>query len=163
MLYFWTWVSCINSIDLGFVHVPKCFVLDFFFSLHNLFSWNDFTFFCLLVWIFIFESFSSDFPHPGLFVHDNTPDWPSCLHHWLSQLSATLGIALCGLFLQEFQVSVYLSFLLWNRPMHACSVTQSCPTLCNHMVCDPPGSAFCGILQGRILEWVAISYSKGSS
>ena len=41
--------------------------------------------------------------------------------------------------------------------MHACSVAQSCPTLCNSMDCCPLGSTVHGILQARILEWVAIS------
>ena len=36
-------------------------------------------------------------------------------------------------------------------------------TLCNPMDCDPPGSSVHGILQARILEWVAISSSQGSS
>ena len=39
---------------------------------------------------------------------------------------------------------------------------QSCPTLCNPMDCSLPGSSVHGILQARILEWVAIS-SRGSS
>ena len=42
-------------------------------------------------------------------------------------------------------------------------VAQSCPTLCNPMDCSPPGSSIHGILQARILEWVAISSSRGSS
>ena len=42
-------------------------------------------------------------------------------------------------------------------------VTHSCPTLCNPMDCSPPGSSVHGILQTRILEWVAISFSRGSS
>ena len=42
-------------------------------------------------------------------------------------------------------------------------VTQSCPTLCDPMDCSSPGSFVCGILQARILEWVAISFSRGSS
>ena len=42
-------------------------------------------------------------------------------------------------------------------------VTQSCPTCCNPMNCIPPGSSVHGILQARILEWVAISSSRGSS
>ena len=47
---------------------------------------------------------------------------------------------------------------------YCCSVTQSCPTLCNDpMNCSPPGSSVHGILQARILEWVAISFSRGSS
>ena len=42
-------------------------------------------------------------------------------------------------------------------------VTHSCPTLCDPMDCNPPGSSIQGILQARILEWVTISFSKGSS
>ena len=40
---------------------------------------------------------------------------------------------------------------------------QSCLTLCDPMDCSPPGSSVHGILQARILEWVAISFSRGSS
>ena len=40
---------------------------------------------------------------------------------------------------------------------------QSCCTLCHPMDCSPPGSSAHGILQARILEWVAISSSRGSS
>ena len=39
-------------------------------------------------------------------------------------------------------------------------VAQSCLTLCIPMDCSPPGSFVHGILQARILEWVAISFSK---
>jgi len=41
-------------------------------------------------------------------------------------------------------------------------VTQLCPTLCDPMNCSLPGSSVCGILQIRILEWDAISFSRGS-
>ena len=44
-----------------------------------------------------------------------------------------------------------------------CVYAQSRPTLCNPMDYSPPGSSVHGILQARILEWVAISYSKLSS
>ena len=40
---------------------------------------------------------------------------------------------------------------------------QSCPTFCDPMDCSPPGSSVHGILKARILEWVAISFSRGSS
>ena len=43
------------------------------------------------------------------------------------------------------------------------TVTQSCLTLCDPMDCNPPGSSVHGILQARILEWVAIPFFKGSS
>ena len=42
-------------------------------------------------------------------------------------------------------------------------VAQSCPALCDPMDCSPRGSAVHGILQPRILEWVAILFSRGSS
>ena len=42
-------------------------------------------------------------------------------------------------------------------------VAQSRPTLCNPMDCSPPGSSVHGILQARILEWIAIPFSRGSS
>ena len=38
-------------------------------------------------------------------------------------------------------------------------VTQSCPTLCDPMDCSLPGSSINGIVQAKVLEWVAISFS----
>ena len=40
---------------------------------------------------------------------------------------------------------------------------QSYPALCHPMGCSPPGSSVHGILQARILEWIAIPFSRGSS
>ena len=42
-------------------------------------------------------------------------------------------------------------------------VAQSCQTLCNPMDCSPPDSSVHGNLQARILGWVSIPYSRGSS
>ena len=42
-------------------------------------------------------------------------------------------------------------------------VTQSCLTLCDSMNCSPPRSSVHGILQAKILEWVTIPFSRGSS
>ena len=42
-------------------------------------------------------------------------------------------------------------------------VTQSCLTLCNLMDCSLPGSSVHGIFQARVLEWMAISFSRRSS
>ena len=52
---------------------------------------------------------------------------------------------------------------IWGIIYSVVFIAQSCPTLCNHMDCSPPGSSVHGILQARILEWVAISFSRGSS
>ena len=49
---------------------------------------------------------------------------------------------------------------LWGT---CAKLLQSCLTLCDPMDCSPPGSSVHGILQARILEWVAISLSRGSS
>ena len=42
-------------------------------------------------------------------------------------------------------------------------VAQSCPILCDPTDCSPPGSSVHEILQARIVEWVAISFSRDSS
>ena len=44
--------------------------------------------------------------------------------------------------------------------MSVCEVAQSCPALCDPMDCGLPGSTLHGILQARVLEWVAIAFSK---
>ena len=44
--------------------------------------------------------------------------------------------------------------------MHLCSVAKSCPTLCDPMDCSKPGSSVHGIFWARILDQVAISYSR---
>ena len=49
-----------------------------------------------------------------------------------------------------------------RRVVHAKSL-QLCPILCNSMDCSLPGSSVNGILQARILEWVAMPSSRGSS
>ena len=49
------------------------------------------------------------------------------------------------------------------RKKNMVSVTQSCLILCDPMDCSLSGSSVHGILQARILEWVATSFSKGSS
>ena len=47
--------------------------------------------------------------------------------------------------------------------VRVCSIPQSCPTLCNSIDCSPPGSSVLGILQARILEWIDIIFTRGSS
>ena len=42
-------------------------------------------------------------------------------------------------------------------------VAQSCPTLCDPMDCSLQGSSVHGIFQAVVLEWIAISFSRGSS
>ena len=52
----------------------------------------------------------------------------------------------------------------WTITKYVCAkLLQLCLTLCNPMDCNPPGFSVHGIFQARILEWVAISSSKGIS
>ena len=50
-----------------------------------------------------------------------------------------------------------------NEAESESEIVQSCPTLCHPMDDNLPGSAVHGIFQARILEWAAISFSRGSS
>ena len=52
--------------------------------------------------------------------------------------------------------------ITWIWKWSESEVTQSCPTLCDPMDCSLPGSSIHGIFPERILEWVAISFSRGS-
>ena len=54
-------------------------------------------------------------------------------------------------------------FLWWMLVSQRREVAQSCPTLCNPMDQSLPVSSIHGIFQARVLEWVAISFSSGSS
>ena len=54
-------------------------------------------------------------------------------------------------------------FYLENKVSSESEVAQLCPTLCDPMDCSLPGSSLHGILQAKILECVAISFSRGSS
>ena len=66
------------------------------------------------------------------------------------------GIAIGSLIVQ--QVPILLTATAKSL-QSCCLVAQLCLTLCNPMDCSPPGSSVHGILQTRILEWGAISFS----
>ena len=69
----------------------------------------------------------------------------------------------------EREMAAHSSILAWRIPIHSehvcvhAQLLHSCPALCDPMGCSLPFSSVCGILQARILEWVAISSSRGSS
>ena len=69
-------------------------------------------------------------------------------HYWLTELNWT-----------EHYQKVYS----WDLVAVCAKSLQSCPTLSDPMDCSPLGSSVQGILQARILEWVAISPSRESS
>ena len=73
------------------------------------------------------------------------------------------GIKPASLMSPALAGGVFTTSATWEAQEVKMLVAQSCPTLCHPMDCSPPGSSVRGILQARILEWVAISFSRGSS
>ena len=68
--------------------------------------------------------------------------------------------------LQRTQLKFFITWLSSSWNMCSCVRAwslQLCPTLCDPMDCSPSGSYLCGILQARILEWVALPSCRGSS
>ena len=82
-----------------------------------------------------------------------SPHWKSSSHHF-SEAPA-----------RHFRVSTPLprSQVLCKNFKVKVLVAQLCLTLCDPMDCSLPGSSVLGILQARILEWIAIPFSRGSS
>ena len=65
---------------------------------------------------------------------------------------------------KAFFIYHYNFWKLCNDLMRVCAkLLQSCLICCDHLDCSPPGSSVHGILQARILEWVAMPSSRGSS
>ena len=63
------------------------------------------------------------------------------------------------------QLSTQKSHLALTETDDSCEseIAQSCLTLCNHLDCNRPGYSIHTIFQARVLEWVAISFFRGSS
>ena len=94
----------------------------------------------------------------------------------IRRLLESSGDKLLGFFQCVFETSIltgwypdlwsYLAFSVSFCITDECEcvlVAQLCLTLCDPVDCSPPGSSVPGILQARILEWVAIPFSRGSS
>ena len=64
---------------------------------------------------------------------------------------------------KEYVKAVYCQLVYLTYMQSGGLVTKSCLTLHNPMDCSLPSFSVHGILQARILEWVAISFSRGSS
>ena len=104
-------------------------------------------------------------------------------HKWQCNLFVYLSISLWnGKFRSLYAYLSWYSILIFSVPGSSPSthllnwsellqfirlkwseVAQSSPTLCDPMDCSLRGSSVHGIFQARVLEWVAISFSKGSS
>ena len=106
--------------------------------------------------------------HVSLATVNRSPSWSSM------SLSTSSGLLACGPFENLLHSYVYgglsyiqIHFLQFELPvvkcslnMRACSVVS---TLCDPMDCSPPGSSVHGVLQARVLEWVAMLSPRESS
>ena len=92
-------------------------------------------------------------------VHNST----ILLHPWISILRIQFSLSLLPQYNVPWHVSwvtlIVSNFSLWKLEA---VVTQSCLILCDSIDCSPPDSSVHEILQSRTLEWVAISFSRGS-
>ena len=84
--------------------------------------------------------------HPGFLGSDNSQNTPR--------------VGLCE---QDSVRRLFSCIPSFPLSMMLMKVAQSCPTLCDPMDCILPGSSVHGVLQIRILEWVAMPSSRGSS
>ena len=104
-------------------------------------------------------------------VHNKLPMTFFC--HTVIYIYYNVVLFFGGSILKSYKIEVFcyrvLSLVLpktcyWQSDLTiSWSEVQSCPTLCDPMDCSLPGFSIHGIFQARILEWVAISFSRGSS
>ena len=66
-------------------------------------------------------------------------------------------------YLPKASVGSLLLCLSYSPLQSESEVTQSCPTLCDPMDCSLSGSSVHEIFQARVLDWIVISFSRGSS
>ena len=71
---------------------------------------------------------------------------------WVSSRNFPVCVCVCVLCVSKLPLGCWITATAKSR--------QSCPTLCNPIDGSPPGSPIPGILQARILEWIAISFSN---
>ena len=117
-------------------------------------------------WSFSF-SISHSSEHPGLISF--RMDWldllavQETLKSLLQHHSSKASILQCSAFFIVQLSHPYMTTVLWCC-VHFCAVfcivIQSCPTLCDSVDCSPPGFSVHGILQARILGWVAMPFSR---
>ena len=84
-----------------------------------------------------------------------------CINEILFLFPSTASIiVLKELIFTKFKMRIWDSLIKY---LVVVLVAQSCLTLCDPMACSPPSSSVLGILQARILEWIAIPFSRRSS
>ena len=111
------------------------------------------------MFLFSIQSDPCFWEQPTFFQFLNQCSQESCLKVWSQDHQHHLGQGAC----QKCSISNPIPDLMNQWVNEWVLVTQLCLTLCCPMNCNPPGSSTHGILQARILEWVAISFFRESS
>ena len=86
-----------------------------------------------------------------------SPDWEDPLERGMATNSNILAWRIPWTSIVYGILKSQMQLLAWSEVKWS-EVAHSCPTLCDPMDCSPPGSSVHGILQARILEWVANSF-----
>ena len=92
--------------------------------------------------------------HKAMATHSSTLDWKI---PWTEEPCRLQSMRSQRVGHDWSDLAAAAATLIWSE------VAQSCPTLCDPMDCSLQGSSVHGIFQARVLEWVAISISMGSS
>ena len=89
--------------------------------------------------------------------------WPSVFFNWCI-VDLQYWFQVYNIVIQYFNNFTPFKVIrkYWLYSLYCCLVARSCPTLCDPMDRSLPWSSVHGISQARILEWVAISFSRGS-
>ena len=114
----------------------------------------------------VFSGLSTVFSHFHPSVQEmKTNNLYSCVLFLLIQLFLSCDVTECKLPEPQSSDACYiiLKAKTYLYLCLCCWVTQLCPTLYDPMDCSLPGPSVHGISQARILEWIPISFSRGSS
>ena len=91
---------------------------------------------------------------------------PVIFQGWIIVIMLKWALTPCFVWSKSL-VSSQVFLEIYNNTLHVyeseSEVAQSCPTLCNPVDCILLHSSIHGIFQARVLEWVAISFSRGSN
>ena len=112
------------------------------------------------VWLWTVASVHYDSNLPN--VYPNTEHQVFSSPENLGAYSSAQGLLRCTYKAPLTLQSRVWTMVLWHC-MYVCEVAQLCPTLFDPMDCSLPGSSVHGIFQAIVLEWIAISFSRGSS
>ena len=114
---------------------------------------------CYRMFLFSIKSAKCFWEQPTFFQFLNQCSQESCLKVWSQDHQHLLGQGAC----QKCSISNPIPDLMNQWVNEWVLVAQLCLTLCCPMNCNSPGSSVHGILQARVLEWVAISFFRESS